>query len=66
MAKLVKYKLNKDGISVTFCPNGFTTFVGNRRKRVCDDCMSCKYRKFIDYDNNVVECLYKGKSKKAT
>ena len=35
----IKFKRNKDGISTTFCPNGFTTFVGNRKKRVGDDCL---------------------------
>lgn len=58
----IKFKRNKDGISTTFCPNGFTTFVGNRKKRVGDDCLFCKYRKHVDYDNNEVECLY-GKRK---
>lgn len=58
MAKEIKYKVNKDGISVSFCPNGFTTFVGNRRKRVGDDCLFCKYRKHVDYDNKIVECNY--------
>lgn len=54
----IKYKLNKEGESVTRCPNGFTTFVGNRPKRVGRDCLFCKYRKHIDYDSHVVDCLY--------
>ena len=54
----IKFKRNKDGISVTFCPNGFTTFVGNRRKRVGDDCLFCKYRKHVDYDRQIVECNF--------
>lgn len=62
MPKTIRYKVNKNGISVTLCPNGFTTFVGNRRKRVGDDCLFCKYRKHIDFDNHEVECLY-GKRK---
>ena len=62
--KKIKYKVNKDGVSVTFCPNGFTTFVGNRRKRVGDDCLFCKYRKYVDYDNHIVECLYGSKKDK--
>lgn len=61
----IKYKKNKDGISTTFCPNGFTTFVGNRKKRVGDDCLFCKYRKHIDYDAGIVECLYHGKKSKS-
>lgn len=56
--KTVKYKLNKHGESVTYCPHGFTTFVGNRKKRVGADCLFCKYRKHVDYDNQVVECEY--------
>lgn len=64
MAKKLKYKVNKDGVSVTFCPNGFTTFVGNRKKRVGDDCLFCKYRKHVDYDNHEVECLYVRKQDK--
>lgn len=59
--KKVKYKLNKDGESVTRCPNGFTTFAGNRPKRVGRDCLFCKYRKHVDFDEHVVDCLYHGK-----
>ena len=59
----IKYKLNKEGESVTRCPHGFTTFVGNRPKRVGRDCLFCKYRKHIDYDNHIVDCLYGGKKK---
>lgn len=54
----VKFKRNKQGISVTPCPNGFTTFTGNRPKRAGDDCLMCKYREHVDYDNNVVICTY--------
>ena len=63
MTKSIRYKVNKNGISVTLCPTGFTTFVGNRRKRVGDDCLLCKFRKFIDFDNKIVECLYVKKNK---
>lgn len=62
MGKKIKYKTNKDGVSVTYCPNGFTTFVGNRKKRVGDGLL-CKYRKHVDYDNHEVECAY-AKNKK--
>ena len=62
--RIVKYKVNKGGISVTYCPNKLTTFVGNRRKRVGDDCLFCKYRKHVDYDNHEVECLYGSKKDK--
>ena len=58
MARNYKYKLNKDGIGVTRCPNGFTTFTGNRPKRMPDDCMLCKYRVKTDYDGHVVTCSY--------
>lgn len=61
--KQIKYKTNKDGISTTRCPHGFTTFKGNRPKRVGGDCLFCKYRKHIDTDNQIVECLYVGKKK---
>ena len=54
----IKFKVNKDGDSVTRCPNGFTTFVGNRPKRVGKDCLFCKYRKNVDFDNHIVECNY--------
>lgn len=64
MTKTIRYKVNKNGISVTLCPNGFTTYVGNRRKRVGDDCLLCKFRKHIDFDNKIVECLYGGKKNK--
>ena len=64
MARTIKYKVNKDGISKTKCPNGFTTFVGNRPKRVGDDCLFCKYRKYVDYDNHIVVCLYGSKKDK--
>lgn len=37
---------------------GGTTFVGNRPKRVGKDCLFCKYRNQVDFDNNVVECNY--------
>ena len=64
MARKVKYKLNKKGMSTTRCPNGFTTFVGNRPKMVGRDCMFCKYREHIDFDNHEVKCSYGKKDKK--
>lgn len=64
MARVIKYKVNKDGTSTTKCPNGFTTFVGNRQKRVGDDCLFCKYRIHVDYDNHEVKCSYDKKNKK--
>lgn len=64
MAKLIKYKVNKDGVSTTKCPNGFTTFVGNRPKRVGDDCLFCKFRDHVDYDNHEVVCNYVRKANK--
>lgn len=64
MARVIKYKVNKDGTSTTKCPNGFTTFVGNRAKRVGDDCLFCKYRIHVDYDNHEVKCSYDKKNKK--
>lgn len=64
MARTIKYKLNKDGVSVTKCPHGFTTFVGNRPKRAGDDCLFCKYREHVDYDNHEVKCSYVKKNKK--
>ena len=60
----IKFKLDKYGRGTTGCPHKFTTFVGNRPKRVGSDCLGCKYRKFIDYDAGIVECLYHGKKKK--
>lgn len=63
--KQIKYKVNKNGISVTPCPNGFTTFVGNRNKRTGDDCLMCKYREHVDFDNHVVICKYERKQDKA-
>ena len=54
----VKFKLDKYGRGTTACPHKFTTFVGNLIKRVGSDCMLCKYRKHIDFDNHEVECLY--------
>lgn len=62
--KKIKYKLNKQGIGTTPCPNGFTTFVGNRIKRVGSDCMFCRWRHHIDFDNMIVECSYGNRSKK--
>lgn len=59
--KKIKYKLNKQGVGTTACPHGFTTFVGNRIKRVGSDCMFCKYRKHIDFDDQIVECLCDGR-----
>lgn len=64
MAREIKYKTNKEGISTTKCPNGFTTFVGNRPKRVGDDCLFCKFRIHVDYDNHIVNCSYVKKDKK--
>lgn len=64
MAREIKYKVNKEGFSVTYCPNGFTTFTGNRRKRVGDDCVGCQYRKHVDFDKHIVECQYGTKRKK--
>lgn len=55
----INFKVNKDGDSTTSCPNGFTTFVGNRPKKVGRDCLFCKYRNHVDFDNHVVECNYK-------
>ena len=60
----IKFKLDKYGRGTTACPHKFTTFVGNRIKRVGSDCLLCKYRKHIDYDNGIVECLYGGGKKK--
>ena len=63
--KKIKYKQNKNGESITLCPNGFTTFVGNRKKRVGSDCMFCKYRVHIDFNEHIVDCGYvKGKKAK--
>lgn len=64
MAKTIKYKLNKDGFSTTRCPNGFNTFKGNRPKMVGSECMYCKYREHIDFDNHVVKCGYVRKKDK--
>lgn len=58
MARKVKYKLNKEGFSTTRCPNGFTTLKGNRPKRAGDDCLFCKYRVHVDYDEHIVTCSY--------
>lgn len=60
----IRYKVNKKGISTTPCPNGFKTFVGNRPKRAGDDCLMCKYREHVDYDNHVVICKYGKEDKK--
>lgn len=54
----VKFRLDKYGRGTTACPHKFTTFVGNRPKRVGSDCLGCKYRKHIDYDAKIVECSY--------
>lgn len=64
MARVIKYKLNKQGMGATRCPNGFTTFVGNRPKMVGSDCMLCKYREHIDFDKQEVKCSYVKKNKK--
>lgn len=64
--KTVKYKVNKEGVSVTYCPHGLTTYLGNRRKRVGDDCLMCKFRKHVDYDGQAVECLYVRRGRKET
>lgn len=56
--KKIKFKTNKEGESMTRCPNGFTTFVGNRPKRVGRDCLFCKFRKHVDFDGHEVECMY--------
>lgn len=61
--KKISYKVNKYGESVTFCPNGFETLRG-RRKRVGADCLFCMYRKYVDFDNHVVECEYVRKKNK--
>lgn len=61
--KKIKFKLNKHGVGTTACPYRFTTFVGNRIKRLGSDCMLCKYRKHIDFDTQTIECLYEGKKK---
>lgn len=61
MARKIKYRLDKEGRATTKCPNGFTTFVGNRPKRVGMDCMFCKYREHIDFDEKTVLCNYKKK-----
>lgn len=58
MARNYKYKLNKDGYGTLKCPNGFTTFTHNRLKRMPDDCMLCKYRIRIDFENQTVACGY--------
>ena len=63
----VKYKLNKEGVHVTPCPHGFTTFTGNRLKRVGKDCLFCQYREHVDYDNQEVICKWeKAKPKGGT
>ena len=56
--KKINYKVNQWGESVTKCPNGFKTFTSGRPKRVGADCMLCRYRKHVDFDNHVVECEY--------
>lgn len=60
----IKFKLNKQGAGTTACPHGLTTFVGNRIKRVGSDCMFCKYRKHIDFEGLIVECMYGDKKNK--
>lgn len=63
MARTIKYRQNKYGYSTTRCPNGFTTFVGNKPKMVGSSCLMCKYRVFIDFDAQTVECSYVRKKK---
>lgn len=57
----IKFKLDKYGRGTSACPHKFTTFKGDRLKRVGSDCLGCKYKKHIDYDNGIVECMYGGR-----
>lgn len=59
----IKYKKNKNGDAVTPCPHGFTTFVTNRLKIAGHDCIGCKYRVHVDFDECVVECSRELKKK---
>lgn len=52
----VPFKLNKEGYYVTPCPHGLKTYTTNRLKIAGYDCVGCKYREHVDYDNRVVIC----------
>lgn len=64
MARELKYKVNEWGESLTKCPNGFTVFSSGRPKRLGRDCLLCRYREHVDFDNHVVKCNYVKKNKK--
>jgi hypothetical protein len=56
--KKIKYKVDEWGVSKTKCPNGFTKFKSGAPKFCGSDCMFCRYRNHVDFDNHVVECNY--------
>lgn len=58
MSKKIKWKVNEWGESVTKCPNGFTKFKSGAPKFVGSECLLCRYRKYVDFDNKEVECLF--------
>lgn len=63
--KKIKYRVNEWGESLTKCPNGFTTFTSGRPKMVGRDCLLCRYREKVDFDNHEVSCNYVRKKVKA-
>lgn len=56
MGKKIKFKLNKEGRSVTRCPNGLRSMRGVPRMAGDLGCMMCRFRGVVDWEDHTVVC----------